>query len=289
MAPGMWWSIALRFSTIPKNRFRSFPENIMSDELFSVVDQVILVSGGSRGIGRALAEGYARRGARVVITGREGPVLEQTARDISTGEHPVDHVVCDVSKIDDIEPLVTTVVARHGRIDTLVNVAGVNKRKKAESFTPDEYDFILDINLRGLFFLTQAVGKHLIARKSGTIINIDSLNTYSPLKGVLPYAMSKAGVSMLTRGLAAEWGPHGIRVNAIAPGFILTDLTNKLWSNPTMQAWNERVCPMQRLGRVEDLIGTAIFLASRASAFMTGQVLYVDGGMSSGTLWPIEL
>jgi NAD(P)-dependent dehydrogenase (short-subunit alcohol dehydrogenase family) len=261
----------------------------MTDELFSVCGQIVLVSGGSRGIGRALAEGFAARGAQVVITGREAQTLEKTAGEISTGERPVQHVVCDVAEVADIERLVKTVIERFGRIDSLINVAGVNKRKKVETFTPDEYDFILDINLRGLFFLSQAVGRQMIAQKSGTIINIDSLNTNSPLKGVLPYAMSKAGVSMLTRGMATEWGEYGVRVNGIAPGFILTDMTNKLWSNPTMQAWNKSVCPLQRLGRVEDLVGTAIYLASNASAFMTGQTVYVDGGMSAGTLWPIEL
>lgn len=261
----------------------------MADNLFSVSNQIVLVSGGSRGIGRALAAAFAERGAQVVITGREEKTLAQTAREISTGEKPVGHVVCDVSDVSQIPPLVKSVVERHGRIDTLLNVAGVNKRKKVETFTPDEYDFILDINLRGLFFLSQEVGKQMIAQKSGAIINIDSLNTNSPLKGVLPYAMSKAGVSMLTRGMAAEWGQHGVRVNGLAPGFILTDMTNKLWSDPRMQAWNKSVCPLQRLGNVEDLVGTAIYLASKASAFMTGQTLYVDGGMSAGTLWPIEL
>lgn len=261
----------------------------MTDMLFSVADQVVLVSGGSRGIGRALAEGFARRGAQVVITGREVETLQTTGDAISTGEKPVVPIVSDVAKVDDSQRLVKEVVERFGRIDSLINVAGVNKRKKVETFTPDEYDFILDINLRGLFFLSQEVGKQMIAKKSGTIINIDSLNTNSPLKGVLPYAMSKAGVSMLTRGMAAEWGEHGVRVNGIAPGFILTDMTNKLWSNPKMQAWNKSVCPLQRLGNVEDLIGTAIYLASKASSFMTGQTLYVDGGMSAGTLWPIEL
>lgn len=261
----------------------------MTDELFSVADQVTLISGGSRGIGRALAEGFAQRGAKVIITGREQATIESTARELSTPENKVFAIVCDVSNIEHIQALVKTVVADFGQIDTLVNVAGVNKRKKVETFTPEEYDFILDINLRGLFFLSQETGKQMIGRKSGTIINIDSLNTYSPLKGVLPYALSKAGVSMMTRGMAAEWGEHGVRVNAIAPGFILTDMTNKLWSDPKMQAWNNSVCPLRRLGNVQDMIGTAIYLASKASAFMTGQVLYVDGGMSAGTLWPIEL
>ncbi len=261
----------------------------MADDLFSVAEQVALVSGGSRGIGKALAAGFAVRGARVIITGRDEVTLAKAAAEISTGAHPVVPVVCDVAQLDDIQRLVATVVEKFGRIDSLINVAGVNKRKKVETFTPDEYDFILNINLRGLFFLSQEVGKQMIARKSGTIINIDSLNTDSPLKGVLPYAISKAGVSMMTRGMAAEWGEHGVRVNAIAPGFILTDLTNKLWSIPTMQKWGMANTPLKRLGEVDDLIGTAIYLASKASAFMTGQVLYVDGGMSAGTLWPIEL
>ncbi|MGQ0635595.1 MAG: SDR family NAD(P)-dependent oxidoreductase [Planctomycetaceae bacterium] len=261
----------------------------MPDNLFSVSDQVILVSGGSRGIGKALAAAFAARGANTIITGRDAGALAATAREISTGEYPVEHVACDVADLTHIDRLVKTVIDTHGRIDTLVNVAGVNKRKKVETFTPEEFDFILDINLRGMFFLSQAAGRHMIGQKAGTIINIDSLNTNSPLKGVLPYAISKAGVSMMTRGMAAEWGEHGVRVNAIAPGFILTDLTNKLWSSPTMQAWNRQVCPLQRLGTVDDLVGAAIFLASNASAFMTGQVIYVDGGMSAGTLWPIEL
>src|SRR5262245_12341125 len=261
----------------------------MIDDLFSVADQITVVSGGSRGIGRTLAAGFAGRGARVVITGREESTLGKTAVEISTGKYPVVPIVCDVAQLADIERLVTSVVEKFGRLDTLVNVAGVNKRKKVETFIPDEYDFILNVNLRGLFFLSQEAGKQMLAQKSGTIINIDSLNTDSPLKGVLPYAISKAGVSMMTRGMAAEWGEHGVRVNAIAPGFILTDMTNKLWSNPTMQKWGQANTPLKRLGNVDDLIGTAIFLASRASAYMTGQVLYVDGGISAGTLWPIEL
>jgi gluconate 5-dehydrogenase len=261
----------------------------MSDELFSVSGQVVLVSGGSRGIGRAIAEGFASRGAQVVITGREEGTLAETAAAISHGNLKVKPFVCDVSKLEDIQQLVPAVVREFGRIDTLVNVAGVNRRKRVETFTPEDYDFILNINLRGLFFLAQDVGKQMIERKRGSIINIDSLNTYAPLKGVLPYAMSKAGVSMMTRGLATEWGPHGIRVNALAPGFILTDLTRKLWSQPHMQAWGIPNTPLRRLGEVEDMVGTCIYLASKASAFMTGQVLYVDGGMSAGLNWPIDL
>jgi len=262
----------------------------MSDELFQVDGQVVLVSGASRGIGRALAEGFCRRGAQVVITGREQSTLDQTAKELSELGRPVRALTCDVADAEAIPQLIQQVLSEFGRIDSLLNVAGVNKRKKVETFTPEEYDFILDINLRGAFLLAQAVGRHMIERGGGgTIINIDSLNTYSPLKGVVPYAMSKAGLSMMTRGMAMEWGEHGIRVNAIAPGFILTDLTRKLWSDPRMQAWGDANTPLKRLGQPGDLIGTAIFLASPASAFMTGQVLYVDGGITAGTMWPIEL
>jgi gluconate 5-dehydrogenase len=261
----------------------------MTDTLFSVQDRVVLVSGGSRGIGRSLAEGFAQRGARVTITGREEATLKQTAAEISVGAHAVDYVVCDVSNPDQIPQMVDRAIETHGKIDCLLNVAGVNNRKRVEKYSVAEFDAILNINLKGAFFVAQEVGKRMIAQKSGSIINIDSLNSFRPLKGVQPYAMSKAAVSAMTRGMAMEWGPHGIRVNALAPGFILTDLTKKLWSDPTMQAWNDANCPMRRLGQPEDMIGTAIFLASDAARFLTGQVIYVDGGITCGIHWPIPL
>lgn len=261
----------------------------MSDSLFSVKDRVTLVSGGSRGIGKALAAAFAQRGAKVIVTGREQETLEQAAAEISPDGNPVVPLVCDVSTVETLPDLTQTIVDRFGKIDILLNVAGVNKRKRVETFTAEEYDFILDINLRGAFFLAQAVGKQMLAQGSGAQVHIDSLNTYAPLKGVLPYAMSKAGLSMMTRGMATEWGPRGVRVNALAPGFILTAMTNKLWSIPTMQEWGRRNTPLGRLGEVSDLVGAAVFLASNASAFMTGQVIYVDGGMTAGINWPIDL
>jgi gluconate 5-dehydrogenase len=259
-------------------------------DLFSVEDQVVLVSGGSRGIGRAIAAGFVGRGAKVVITGRQEATLAAAAKEISTGRHPVEFVVSDVSAAEKAGETVAQVIAKHGRVDSLLNVAGVNIRKRSEAYTVEEYDHILNINLRGAFFLAQAAGKHMMERGGGgTIINIESLNTYAPLRGVLPYAISKAGMGMMTRGLAMEWGPHGIRVNSLAPGFVLTDLTQKLWSNPTMQAWGIPNTPLRRIGVPDDMVGTAIFLASSASAFMTGQILYVDGGFTAGMNWPIDL
>ncbi|MDA1252038.1 MAG: SDR family NAD(P)-dependent oxidoreductase, partial [Planctomycetota bacterium] len=245
-----------------------------------------LVSGASRGIGRALAAGFASRGARVIITGRNKETLAATAEEIGVDGN-VEAVVCDVASVDSIRSAVQYVRETYGRIDTLVSVAGVNIRQPATAFTEEDYDFVVDINLKGAFFIAQQVGKVMLEQGSGSIINIDSLNTYAPLKNVAPYALSKAGVVMMTRSLAVEWGPGGVRVNTLAPGFILTDLTQKLWSDPTMQAWGETNTPLTRLGNPEDMVGTAVFLASDASAFMTGQVVRVDGGFSAGVNWPI--
>ena len=176
-----------------------------------------------------------------------------------------------------------------GHIDTLINVAGVNRRMKAEKLAEADYDFIVDINLKGPFLLSLAVGRKMLEGGKGSQINIVSLNNDRPLRGVAPYAMSKAGLGHMTKALAMEWGPRGIRVNAIAPGFILTDLTQKLWAQPTMKDWAMANTPLRRLGQPQDLVGAALFLASEASAFMTGQIVYVDGGCTCGWAWPIEL
>ncbi len=261
----------------------------MQDKLFAVTDQVVLVAGASRGIGRALAEGFAERDAQVVIAGREADTLARTAKEISKGKHPVTFEVCDVAKPEDVAKLVKNVITNFGHIDTLVSVAGVNKRMKAEDYSIEEYDWIVNINLRGAFVVAQAVGRHMIERKAGAIINIDSLNTYAPLTGVTPYAMSKAGVLMMTRALANEWGKHGVRVNSIAPGFFPTALSQKMWAQEKMAAWAKTNTPLGKLGDVKELVGAAIYLASPASRFVTGQTLRVDGGVTAGINWPIEL
>ncbi len=245
-------------------------------DLFNVAYTIVLVSGGSRGIGLSMAEAFAERGATVVITGRS-----------ESCDHALSYQRCDVADEASIKACVAAVIAEHGRIDTLINCAGVNKRMPAVDYTADEFDQIMNINLRGTFLMSQAVGKHMINQGSGNIINIDSLSTYGGLTQVVPYAMSKSGMSSMTRGLALEWGKHGVRVNGLAPGFILTDLTKKLWSDPNMQAWNKTITPLGRMGSVDDLIGTALFLASPAAAYMTGQTLRVDGGASAGINWPI--
>ena len=168
-------------------------------------------------------------------------------------------------------------------------MAGVNRRKPALEVSEEDYDFILDTNLKGAFLLLREIGKAMTSRGSGSQINIASLNTDRPLKNVLPYAMSKAAMAHMTRGLALEWGPAGVRAGrrGRTPGFILTDLTKKLSSDPTMKAWGHANTPQERLGRPRDLVGATIFLASPAAAFITGQILYVDGGFTAGWSWPI--
>ena len=257
----------------------------MSDPLFEVRDQVVLVSGGTRGIGRAIAQGFAKRGATVVVTGTRQETVDEALAAI-TGD-AVHGLACDVAKTDAIRRGVREVIGQHGRIDTLVNCAGVNRRKPALDVSEEDYDFILDINLKGAYVMSQEVGRHMIERGGGSQINIASLNTDKPLLNVSPYALSKSAMEGMTRALAAEWGPHGVRVNALAPGFILTDLTQKLWSDPTMHEWGVANTPQRRLGKPEDMVGTALFLASPAAAFLTGQVIYVDGGFTAAFNWPI--
>jgi len=261
----------------------------MADDLFSVKDQIVLVSGASRGIGRTIAQGFATRGATVVITGRVRETIEKTAEEISCPEEEVLGKVCDVADVGSIGPVVDDVIGRFGRIDTLVNCAGVNRRMNVEEYTEDDYDFITNINIKGAFFMAQAVGRHMIRAGRGSLVNIDSLNTHRPLNRVSVYAMSKGAMSQMTRSMAMEWGPLGVRVNSLAPGFTLTELARPLWEGQEeMNTWRTENTPLRRMGYPEDMVGAAIFLASEASSFITGQILYVDGGTSCGLFWPID-
>lgn len=259
----------------------------MSDPLFSVADQIVLISGGSRGIGRAIAQGFADRHAKVVITGRDEQTIMKTAAEIGHDGQSVLPLVCDVANPREILQLVERVLDQYQHVDTLVNVAGVNRRKPALEITEKDYDFVMDINLKGAFLMSQAIAPSMLERRSGCQINITSLNEDRPLKHVGPYAMSKAGLGQMTRALAMEWGERGVRVNSLAPGFVITDLTEKLWSDQTMQSWGKTNTPQKRLAEPHDMVGTAIFLASQAAAYITGQTIYVDGGFTAGWAWPI--
>jgi gluconate 5-dehydrogenase len=269
--------------------------NQVGEPLFSVANKVVFVSGGTRGIGRAIAEAFCVRGATVVVTSRSATdadaaasEIEQQARDAGASDASCLGMACDVLECSQIESAVDETLGACGQIDVLFNVAGVNRRKPAEELTEEDFDFVMDTNIRGAFFLSQCVGRHMLTRGSGSQINIASLNTYSPLHSMVPYAASKSALGHMTRALAMEWGPRGVRVNAIAPGFILSDFNRNIWQSSVMQHWGQSNTPMVRLGRPEDLVGASIFLASDASEFMTGQILFVDGGISAGIRWPIE-
>jgi gluconate 5-dehydrogenase len=259
----------------------------MNDPLFSLKDRVTLVSGGSRGIGKAIAQAMAERGARVIISSRTESTLAAAAEEIGSADRPVTPLVCDVSDSDAIRELVDRVRADFGRLDVLFNVAAVNKRGPIEDYTEADYDWIMNNNLKGAFLLAQTVGRQMIEQRAGKIVNIASVNSLAPLVGVGPYAMAKAALVHMTRSMAAEWGPHNVQVNALAPGFVLTDLTRKVWDDDTMRDWLMRQTPQRRAGEPRDMVGTAVFLASPASDWVTGQTIYVDGGWTSAYMWPI--
>jgi NAD(P)-dependent dehydrogenase (short-subunit alcohol dehydrogenase family) len=250
------------------------------NELFSVKDKVIHVSGGSRGIGRAIADACREAGARVVVSSRNEDTLKATG---------LPYEVCDVADPPQVKRAVENIVQRYGRIDVLFNVAGINFRHAAETFPDDKLDEILNINIRGNFVMARECGRAMVDRKRGKVINVASLHTHSSLAGMAPYGASKGAIGVMTRALAVEWAAHNIQVNAIAPGFIRTDLNAVLWENDAIRNWALARTPAGRLGAPTDLVGTAIFLASAASDFMTGQILYVDGGFTAGTTWPLSV
>ena len=252
----------------------------MTDNIFSVRDKVVHVSGGSRGIGLAIAKACHEAGAKVVVSARSEPTLQATG---------LSYQVCDITDSQQIQRCVDQIVKDYGRLDVLFNVAGINFRHAAETFPVEKLDEVLAVNVRGNFLMARACGNVMVAKQKGKIINIASVHTHLSLAGVSAYGTSKGAIATMTRAMAVEWAAHNVQVNAIAPGFIRTDLNAKLWEDPKMVQWVEERTPAHRLGQVADLVGTAIFLASAASDFMTGQLLYVDGGMTAGQTWPLAV
>ncbi len=247
--------------------------------LFDLKGKTALVVGGSRGIGLAIAEGFASIGAGVIIANSTAEQGERAAAQIRAQGGDARAIPVDLRGSASINALVAGTVQAFGRMDILVNSAAVIRRGPIEGVTEDDWDSMMDINLRGAFLLCQAVGRHMIERKSGKIINISSniSQVLQPHRGT--YAVTKAGLSHLTRVMALEWAPHGINVNAIAPAPTITDLNRKFFEdNPADLRARMQSIPMGRLGAPADYVGAAIFLASPASDFVTGQTFFVDGG-----------
>ena len=254
----------------------------MNANSFDLTGKVAIVTGASRGLGQYFSRALARAGADLVITSREAAALKPFQAKIESLGRCVLPLALDVRDHDSIRKAVETAAAHFGKIDVLVNNAGCNVRKPALDVTWDDWNLILDTNLRGTFFVAQAVARHMVAKKYGRIINIGSVTCVSGNAGLGPYGASRGGIKQLTMSLADDWGVHGITVNCLAPGWFKTQQNAKMYEDPE---WVEYLCdriPLKRPGQPSDLDGAVVFLASDASAYITGQTLLVDGGISTG-------
>ena len=246
---------------------------------FSLEGKIAVVTGSSRGIGRAIAAALAEAGAAVTVNGRDPETTQNTATTIIAAGGQSLAVIADISNATDVERLIETTVANFGRLDILVNNAAISPYyKPAETVTETDCDEIMKTNLKSVFLCCQAAARVMIPQKSGRIINISSIGGTVALPRLLAYCSAKGGINQLTRVLAVEWAPYQILVNAIAPGFIETDLTKGLRENPKHLASLIRQVPLGRLGRPHEIVGAAIYLASDAASYVTGQMLNVDGG-----------
>jgi 2-deoxy-D-gluconate 3-dehydrogenase len=247
-------------------------------DLFSLQGKVALVTGAAQGIGREIALGFAQYGADIVAVDLTDEKLLTLKNAIEAQNRRCLVLAIDLVHVDQIDRMVETAVKEMGRIDILANIAGVNVHKAAEEMTEKDWDFVLDINLKALFFCCQAVGKVMLRQGGGRIINMSSSFGVVGFGGRTAYAASKAAVSNLTKTLALEWSAKGIHVNALAPGPVWTEARHELFSNPEFYANLLKKVPINRTAKPVEMVGPAIFLASEASSFVTGETLLVDGG-----------
>ena len=254
----------------------------MSHGLFDLGGRVALVTGTSRGLGQYMARALARAGADLVLTSRGVDRLSAFETEIKSLGRRTFSVELDVRSHESIERMVAAAEAAFGHIDILVNNAGCNVRKPALDVTWADWNLILETNLRGSFFVAQAVARGMIARRYGRIINIGSVTTVAGYAGLAPYGASRGGVKQLTMSLADDWGKYGVTVNCLAPGWFRTEQNKVLYEN---REWVEYLCdriPLKRPGQPQDLDAAVVFLAAESSRYVTGQTLLVDGGISTG-------
>ena len=247
---------------------------------FDLTGRVALVTGAYRGLGFAIARGLAQAGARVVLNGRKPDALRDAAQRLTDAGLRAGYAVFDLTDRDAIRHGIASASAEHGTFDILVNNAGIQRRGAFADFPAADWDAILATNLTAPFLVSQAVLPGMIAQRRGKIIHVSSLMSELARPSVVPYTAAKGGVRQLTRGMAVELAPHGIQVNAIAPGYFATEMNRALLDDGEFNAWVCRRTPAGRWGQPDEIAGVAVFLASSASDYMTGQTLILDGGMS---------
>lgn len=256
----------------------------MSLDLFDLTGKVAIVTGASRGLGQYLARALAKAGADLVITSRTIESLQEFSKEVEAMGRRVLPLTLDVRDYQSIQDMAETAFDHYGKFDILVNNAGCNVRKPAVDVAWEDWNLVVNTNLRGGFFVAQAVARKMIPAGFGRVINIGSLTAVAGFAGITPYCASRGGVKQMTMSLADDWGQYGITVNCLAPGWFKTAQTKALYDNQEWVAYLIDRIPLKRVGQAHDLDGTVIFLASDASAYMTGQTLLVDGGISTGSM-----
>ncbi|WP_158744060.1 SDR family oxidoreductase [Acidisphaera sp. L21] len=250
-------------------------------QLFSLAGRRALLTGSGQGIGFALARALGRAGAIVVLNGRDAGKLAHAAATLAREGIQAETAAFDVTDQHAVLHAVTRIERDHGPIDILVNNAGIQRRAPLEDFAAETWQEVMRSNLDSVFYVGQAVARCMIPRGRGKIINVCSVQSELGRPSIAPYAASKGAVKMLTKGMCADWAKHGLQINGLGPGYFATELTKALVDNAEFSDWLCKRTPAGRWGKVEELAGAAIFLASDASTFVNGQILYVDGGMTS--------
>lgn len=249
--------------------------------MFDVEGKRICITGSSSGIGFVIAKGLAAQGAHVILNGRDVVKLEQARVSCEQEGYSVSAYSFDVVDEDAVADSIMRIEKEAGPIDVLINNAGRQHRMPLEQFPLEQWREVIDVNLTGAFVTGRQVASSMIKRRAGKIINVCSLQSELARKTIAPYAAAKGGLKMLTRGMAVDWAPYNIQVNAIAPGYFITDMTRSLADDREFDAWLKQRTPAQRWGRPEELLGAVCLFASAASDFINGQILYIDGGISA--------